>query len=219
MPTNSVFRPHAAPPLSARLTRLPTRSVTRHSTGSRLTPGSFQLDGGASYLSWQRTSGSPAMLPRTHSVPSSALSLSVTHVVVAPGTSYGDDHLAPYSPGPASAGARLMASSSPRALGDVPLLLSEQARLMAITPPATAPAPHAQREPRLSGSERRTRNASAAVAALAASEAALAAATAEQHARLPRNTSSFGADSKYGFDESSYSVFSPVSVESDMEFD
>ena len=175
--------------------------------------GSVQLDG-TTFLSWQRQSGSPAMLPRTHSVPSSALSLSVTHVVVAPGTPYGEHHGAPFSPGPASAGARLVASSSPRALGDVPLLLSEQARLVA-TPPAAAPAP----QPRLSGSERRTRNASAAVVALAASEAALAAAAAEQQARLPRNTSSFGADSKYGFDESNFSVFSPFSVESDMEFD
>ena len=186
-----------------------------------MTLGSIQLDG-ASYLSWQRTSGSTALLPRTHSVPSTALSLSVTHVVVAPGTPYGDGHVAPYSPGPASAGARLMTASSPRALGDVPLLLSEQARLVANTPPAAAPAP----APRVSGSERRTRNASAAVAALAANEAALAAAAAAtaaavaaEHVRMPRNMSSFGADSKYGFDEASYSVFSPVSVESDMEFD
>jgi hypothetical protein len=37
-------------------------------------------------------------------------------------------------------------------------------------------------------------------------------------ARLPRNMSSFGADSKYGFDEG-FSVFAPVTVESDMEFD
>ena len=184
-----------------------------------MTLGSIQLDG-ASYLSWQRTSGSTALLPRTHSVPSTALSLSVTHVVVAPGTPYGDGH-APYSPGPASAGARL-AASSPHALGDVPLLLSEQARLVANTPPAAAPAP----APRVSGSERRTRNASAAVAALAANEAALAAAAAAasaaaaaEHVRMPRNMSSFGADSKYGFDEANYSVFSPVTVECDMEFD
>ena len=187
-----------------------------------MTLGNIQLDGG-SYLSWQRTSGSTALLPRTYSVPSSALSLSVTHLVVAPATPYGDSYSAPYSPGPASAGPRLMTASSPRALGDVPLLLSEQARLVANTPPAAAPVPAALRAP---GSERRTRNATAAVAALAANEAALAAAAAAtsaaaaaEHARMPRNMSSFGADCKYGFDEDSYSVFSPVSVESDMEFD
>ena len=155
-----------------------------------------------------------------------ALSLSSTYAVApsAPSTPYSESCFGlAYSPRPMSAAraSALAACASPRALGpDVPLLLSEQRNeSLRLAPPATMEAGRVN-------PERRTRNATAGIAALASASAeaiSLAAIAAEKAGQLapgqlPRNCSSFGADSKFGFDHcGSEAVFGMDG--DDMDFD
>ena len=169
-------------------------------------------------MGWSRASGSPAMLPRTHPAPAPPLSLNFT-APSAPGTPYSESGFGPpYSPGPPSAAraAALAACASPRALGpDVPLLLSEQrSELMRMAP---QPPPLAQLPVR-APSERRTRNSTAGMAALSSAEALnLTGMAADKAGQLPRNYSSFGADSKWGFEPSASESVFRMDIEGDME--
>ena len=214
-----------APDAAARapaLTRAPPRSVPRLSTGPRVSLGANCVDA-ASFMGWSRQSGSPAVLPRAHPAPAPPLSLSVTFAV-APGTPYSDTGFGPpYSLGAPMSAARaaaLAACASPRALGDVPLLLSEQrseaVRLAPPQPPAHVPARATMDR------ERRTRNSNAGMAALAdaSANAANAANAAEKAAHLPRCMSSFGADSKWGFERNDSDGLLGMHADGvDMEFD
>jgi hypothetical protein len=110
----------------------------------------------------------------------------------------------------AARAAALAACASPRALGDVPLLLSEQRSEAArLAPP---PPPLAQ-QPQRQNSERRTRNSTAGMVALASADALVA----EKGGHLPRNYSSFGADSKWGFDRNGSDGVFRMEVDADIE--
>lgn len=198
-------------------------SASRLSPGPRVSLGGCSLDcGGLSpHMGWSRQSGSPAVLPRTHPAPAAALSQSVSYSVT-PSASYGSqengcgDEAFTLNATSAERAAALAACASPRALGDVPLLLCEQQRLAPPQPPAQVPM-RAN-----SASERRTRNASAGLVALGGDVAASG--LVEKKGQLPRNYSSFGADSKWGFDDAhqrgSQSVFRmELDVDMDMDYD
>lgn len=182
--------------------------------GPRVSLGGSGIDA-SSLTAWSRQSGSPALLPRAHPAPAPALSLSLTYAVgpSAPGTPYYSEngYGPPYSPGAPMSAARaaaLAACASPRALGDVPLLLSEQRSEAA----RLAPPPLAQ-QPQRQNSERRTRNGSAGMVALGSADGLVA----EKGGQLPRNYSSFGADSKWGFERNGSDGVFCMDADADME--
>jgi len=185
--------------------------------GPRVSLGGNVVDA-SSLTAWSRQSGQPALLPRAHIAPAPALSLSLTYAVgpspSAPGTPYSENSYGPpYSPGAPLSAARaaaLAACASPRALGDVPLLLSEQRREAArLAPPPLAQQPQRSNSER----ERRTRNGSAGMVALASADSL----SAEKGGQLPRNYSSFGADSKWGFERNGSDGIFRMEAEADME--
>ncbi len=144
-------------------------------------------------MCWHRQSGSAAMLPCTAPTNGAVyglrynIAMQRAAAAVPPSQPAPEPRLAALVTPPPRTSLSFAALGSPRALGDVPLLMSEQ-RLWGSGGSVTA----------TETAERRTRGSSACMDALAfsASQEELAECSSTRHARCD----SFGADSKFGFE-------------------